>query len=167
MVDIYRVSSVRQLLHDPDVLSETPNVRWQACGFAVPFYSYQGERHSLNQCFNTKEQKDNEAEADAENPSMCKAESGLKEYWEKKNTQSLDGLPGLSSAPSAALRPNGYNVNVWTKFPHLGEKQTGKATQATRYVDAKFLAGVATGGLLATVCYAILQHAQPQLSLLR
>ena len=140
----------------------------QSCGFAVPFYSYQGERHTLNQYFNNREKKDNEAEADAENPSMCKAESGLKEYWEQKNAQSLDGLPGLSSASSVGFRPNGYNVNLWSSSsPPPHEKQTDKAARETHYVDAKFLAGVATGGLLATACYAIFQHTQPHLSVLR
>jgi len=97
---------------------------------------------------------------------MCKAESGLKEYWEQKNTRSLDGLPGLSSASNVGFRPNGYNVNLWTKSPLFGENQTEKVAQETRYVDARFLAGVATGGLFALVCYTAL-HAQSQLSLLR
>jgi len=146
MVDIYQVSS--------------------SCGFAVPFYSYQGERRTLNQYFNNREQKDNRTEADAEDPSMCKAESGIKEYWEEKNTKSLDGLPGLSSAPSVGFRPRGYNVNLWTSSPPFGEKDTRKSTQVGRYVDAKFMAGMATGGLFAMVCYIIFQHAQLQLSLL-
>jgi len=94
---------------------------------------------------------------------MCKAEKGIKEYWEQKNTKSLDGLPGLSSAPSAGFRPHGYNVNLWTSSP---PKDVGKSTQVGRYVDAKFMAGMATGGLFAMVCYVIFQHAQPQLSLL-
>ena len=139
----------------------------KSCGYAVPFYSYQGERHALVQFSNNKEKKDTEAEADAEIPSMCKAESGIKEYWEQKNATSLDGLPGLASASSVGFRPNGYNVNLWTKSSPLSEKRTDTATQASQYVDAKFLAGVATGGLFATACYAILQHVQPQLSLMR
>ena len=98
---------------------------------------------------------------------MCKAESGLKEYWEQKNTKSLDGLPGLSSASSVGFRLNGYNVNLWTSSPPSREKGSVKATQATQYVDTKFLAGMATGGLFATVCYAIFQHAQAQFSMLR
>jgi len=146
LVDIYQVSS--------------------SCGFAVPFYSYQGERHTLNQYFNSKEQKDNEVEADAENPSMCAAESGLKAYWVQKNTQSLDGLPGLSSASKAGFRPNGYDVNAWTKSPPSGGKLTNTVTQKAGYFDAKFLAGVATGGLFATACYTVLQYTQSQLSLL-
>jgi len=106
-------------------------------------------------------------EVDAESPSTCKAEKGLKEYWEQKNAKSLDGLPGLSSAPSVGFRPNGYNVNAWTKSPPSGEKQTDKAAQVSQFVDAKFLTGVATGGAFATVCYVIFQHAHSRLSLLQ
>jgi len=95
---------------------------------------------------------------------MCKAVNGLKEYWEQKNAKSLDGLPGLSTAPSVGFRPNGYNVNAWTGSPPFSEKQT---TRVSRYVDAKFLAGVATGGAFATACYAIFQHAQSHLSMLQ
>lgn len=97
---------------------------------------------------------------------MCKAESGIKEYWDQKNLKSLDGLPGLSSASSVGFRLNGYNVNLWTSSPPLGKKDTDKPMQATRYMDAKFLAGMATGGLFATVCYTIFQHAQSHFSLL-
>lgn len=97
---------------------------------------------------------------------MCKAEGGLKEYWERENTKSLDGLPGLSSAPSAGFRLNGFNVNVWTKSPPIDTKRADEATQTVRYVDTKFLAGVATGGVLVTVCYTIFQRALSQISFL-
>jgi len=148
------------------VSPEIPNILWQSCGFAVPFYSYQGERRTLGKYSNHKEKKENRAEADAENPSMCKAENGIKEHWEQRNAKSLDGLPGLSSASSVGFRPNGYNVNLWTNSPPFGEKGMGESIQAARYVDVKFMAGVATGGLFAMVCYAIFQHAQPLFSLL-
>jgi len=146
VVDIYQVSS--------------------SCGFSVPFYSYQGERRTLSRYFNISEQKDNQAEADAENPSTCKAEGGIKEYWEQKNAKSLDGLPGLSSASRIGFRPNGYNVNRWTtSLPH-GGKDVDVSMRSMGYVDVKFLAGVATGVLFTMVCYAILLHTQSQLSLL-
>jgi len=146
VVDIYQVSS--------------------SCGFAVPFYSYQGERHILSQMSKNKEQKDNEAEAGAENPSTCRAEDGIREYWEQQNNKGLDGLPALTSASSVGFRLNGYNVNLWTKSTPLNETQKEKVAQVTDYVDAKFLAGVVTGGLFAMVCYATLRHVQPQLSVL-
>lgn len=97
---------------------------------------------------------------------MCKAEGGIKEYWEQKNAKSLDGLPGLSSAPSAGFCPHGYNINLWTSSPPFGEKDMGKLTHIRGYVDAKFMAGMAMGGLFATICYIIFQHAQPRFSLL-
>ncbi|UTF58946.1 pyridoxamine 5'-phosphate oxidase family protein [Gilvimarinus sp. DA14] len=46
-----------------------------SCGMAVPFFDYRGEREQLNQW--------------AEN----KGEEGIKEYWQQKNRQSIDGLP--------------------------------------------------------------------------
>ena len=33
-----------------------------------------------------------------------------------------------------------------------------KSIQVARYVDTKFIAGMATGGLFATACYVIFQH---------
>ena len=91
---------------------------------------------------------------------MCKAEGGIKEYWERENANSLDGLPGLSSASSAGFRSNGYGINLRTKSSPDSEKTIGKATRAVEYVDTKFLAGVATGGLFAVACHIIFQHAQ-------
>ncbi|MEM7114504.1 MAG: pyridoxamine 5'-phosphate oxidase family protein [Chloroflexota bacterium] len=46
-----------------------------SCGFAIPFYDYQGERNTLRKY--------------AENL----GEDGLQAYWEKKNVTSIDGLP--------------------------------------------------------------------------
>ena len=131
----------------------------------MPFYSYQGERRALSQSFDKREKKDNEAEASAEDLLMCKAEGGIKEYWEQKNVKSLDGLPGLSSAPSVWFRSNGYNVNAWTRSPPVSEVPKDKMVQALRYGDAKFLAGVALGASLTVVSYTILQHAQSQFSM--
>jgi hypothetical protein len=108
----------------------------------------------------TKERRDNEVEADVESPSVCKAEGGIREHWEQNNAKSIDGLPALSSASSVGFRSNGYNINLWTKSPPDSEKTTGKVTRAVEYVDTKFLAGVATGGLFAVACHIIFQHAQ-------
>ena len=46
-----------------------------SCGFAIPFYEYQGERDALRKY--------------AKNL----GEDGLQEYWQKKNVTSIDGLP--------------------------------------------------------------------------
>lgn len=46
-----------------------------SCGMAVPLYDYVGEREQLNKW------------------AAKKGKEGLKEYWEEKNTVSLDGKP--------------------------------------------------------------------------
>jgi hypothetical protein len=46
-----------------------------SCGFAVPFYDYQGEREALRK------------HAESLGP------QGIQDYWQKKNVVSIDGLP--------------------------------------------------------------------------
>ncbi len=46
-----------------------------SCGYAVPFYQYQSERDTLNQWTEKK------------------GERGIKEYWQQKNTVSLNNKP--------------------------------------------------------------------------
>ncbi|CAM1374188.1 Pyridoxamine 5'-phosphate oxidase-like FMN-binding protein [Tenacibaculum litopenaei] len=46
-----------------------------SCGSSIPFYDYKGERNRLNEW--AKE----------------KGEEGIREYWEEKNRESIDGLP--------------------------------------------------------------------------
>jgi hypothetical protein len=48
-----------------------------SCGFSVPFFDYQGERKELTEW------------------AVKHSPEGLKEYWGRKNRQSIDGLPGL------------------------------------------------------------------------
>ena len=48
-----------------------------SCGYAVPFYDYVGERDTL---LNWAENKD---------------EEGLKNYWQQSNQESIDGFPTL------------------------------------------------------------------------
>lgn len=46
-----------------------------SCGFAVPFFSYEGERDTLRKWANTK------------------GTDGIEAYWQEKNVTSIDGLP--------------------------------------------------------------------------
>lgn len=46
-----------------------------SCGFAVPFFEFQGERQVLAEWAEKK------------------GESGIRDYWEKNNQQSIDGIP--------------------------------------------------------------------------
>lgn len=46
-----------------------------SCGFAVPFYSFEGERRTL------------------ENYASKASEDKMADYWRSKNGESIDGLP--------------------------------------------------------------------------
>lgn len=46
-----------------------------SCGMSIPFYDYKGERDQLNQW------------------AIGKGEDGIEQYWEDRNTKSIDGLP--------------------------------------------------------------------------
>lgn len=45
-----------------------------SCGFSIPFYSYEGERETLQKW------------------AVNKGEQGLNDYWQEKNVVSMDGL---------------------------------------------------------------------------
>lgn len=78
MLDVYKVSS--------------------SCGYAVPLYTFKAHRLKLKESFARKEDEDISASAHGEPPLP---EKGLKYYWKLKNTQSLDGLPGVLVAPDS------------------------------------------------------------------
>jgi hypothetical protein len=46
-----------------------------SCGFSIPFYTYEGERNTL------------------QNWAAKQGDEGLNAYWQKKNMTSMDGLP--------------------------------------------------------------------------
>ncbi|GFZ81148.1 pyridoxamine 5'-phosphate oxidase [Paenibacillus marchantiophytorum] len=46
-----------------------------SCGYSVPFYNYEGERHTLQKW------------------AAHQGEQGLNDYWQQKNMISMDGLP--------------------------------------------------------------------------
>ena len=48
-----------------------------SCGFAVPLYEYQSPRETLVKWSDTQ------------------GEEGIRQYWQRKNTRSMDGLPTL------------------------------------------------------------------------
>jgi hypothetical protein len=59
-----------------------------SCGYAVPLYEYQGDRDTLNRW----------AEA--------KGEDGILDYWQEKNTCSMDGLPTSIAPQNKAVESN-------------------------------------------------------------
>ena len=59
-----------------------------SCGFAVPYYEFNGERPTL------------------QNWAEKRGDDGIKQYWQEKNTQSLNGKPTGMPPPT---QPQGTN----------------------------------------------------------
>lgn len=70
------------------------------CGYSVPFYEFKSHRGQLLQWAAKKEATDRECElAEGFSSSTSpRVQSGMKRWWEERNTKSLDGLRGLVSA---------------------------------------------------------------------
>lgn len=68
------------------IVADVENVQ-TSCGFAVPFFSYEGDRDQLN----TWAEK--------------KGPDGLATYWAEKNQRSIDGLPTGLLAPAGTKGP--------------------------------------------------------------
>jgi hypothetical protein len=94
---------------------------------------------------------DKQAEVTAGDPVACRAQGGIKEYWELNNTESLDGLTGLISAQKSSFSLAGYGSNVDV------EPLTSIASQATgstlsHLADIKnFIIGVLVCALAASL----------------
>ena len=105
MLDVYKVSSVRPFPFLPPSLSLTAHI--QSCGYAVPLYTFKAHRLKLKELLARREDEDISASAHCDHPSEAeppRPEKGLKYYWKLKNTQSLDGLPGVLVAPDSTRR---------------------------------------------------------------
>jgi hypothetical protein len=86
-----------------------------SCGYAVPFYDFRCHRNLLNSQFTKREKEDQDfAAAAAEGSSGDSnqtgsgeriSSAGIKMYWINKNSQSIDGLPGLKTAPESDAVP--------------------------------------------------------------
>ena len=70
----------------------------QSCGYAVPYYDFRGHRNALLDYFDKRELAD-------QKDASAHSETGLKAYWELKNMQSIDGIPGLRIAPKDEKMP--------------------------------------------------------------
>ncbi|KAF8651979.1 hypothetical protein AX16_004540 [Volvariella volvacea WC 439] len=80
-----------------------------SCGYAVPYYEFQGHRSQLLYFFDRRENAEREVEGklpscDVTNeanssfdPSTLPAK-GMRRYWLDKNSKSIDGIPGLQYA---------------------------------------------------------------------
>ncbi|OAX40583.1 hypothetical protein K503DRAFT_599954 [Rhizopogon vinicolor AM-OR11-026] len=69
-----------------------------SCGYGVPFYDFATHRTKIIRALDMKESCDR-ASATAASTEMDPR--GLKAYWIQENLRSLDGLPGLLTAPDS------------------------------------------------------------------
>ncbi|KAM0790941.1 hypothetical protein ACM66B_004246 [Microbotryomycetes sp. NB124-2] len=60
-----------------------------SCGYSVPFYEYKQERDTLLKFMAKREESD----------AAGRDDDGLRAYWKKKNSESIDGLPGYRIQP--------------------------------------------------------------------
>ena len=65
-----------------------------SCGYGVPRFKYEGEREQLSAW------------------ARKQGSEGLQAYRERKNQQSIDGLPGLSAAKGITQRKNDSQKNI-------------------------------------------------------
>ncbi|KAG6849207.1 hypothetical protein H0H93_010450 [Arthromyces matolae] len=70
------------------------------CGYSVPFYEFKAHRTQLLEWAAKKESADRDSELTVgfSSATSPRVQSGLKRWWEERNTTSLDGLQGLASA---------------------------------------------------------------------
>ena len=59
----------------------------------MPYYDFRGHRNILLNFFDKRELAD-------QNDPTAHSKAGLKTYWEEKNMESIDGIPGLHIAPT-------------------------------------------------------------------
>ncbi|KAF9940228.1 hypothetical protein BGZ67_008139 [Mortierella alpina] len=130
--DIYRASGKRGI-----IMIDVRKVG-TSCGYAVPYYDYQGQRDVLVKAFSKRD------------------EATVKEYWKTKNGFSLDGLPGMRHA---VLGPEWEGKNRGPGEPVVLPEKKGSSpltafanwmTAGTGVANASILAaGVAIGVALS------------------
>lgn len=109
VIDVYQVSTVNTACSFISV-SISPalspcRAAWQSCGFAVPLYNFVIHRTQLLRfmALQEKAERDNALLRDKTGCQMDPPKNSLRAYWLRKNMKSLDGLPGLLTAPDAIV----------------------------------------------------------------
>jgi len=120
------------------------------CGFAVPIYDFVSHRTQLLRMADNVEALDRASDGTS---STEISQKGIKAYWTQKNLRSLDGLPGLLTAPDSKVTP----VSVFDrdgprpKLHRLSSRQEGALSGG-----ANLAIGFVLGSLAATLLHRIL-----------
>ncbi|KAG1772018.1 hypothetical protein EV702DRAFT_1181375 [Suillus placidus] len=118
-----------------------------SCGYAVPIYDFVTHRTQLLRLHNTRESYDRASDATS---STEIDQKGLKAHWIRTNSRSVDGLPGLLTAPHSKVTPvsNFDKKGPRPKLHHLSSRD-GDAMSS----GATLAVGFALGALVATAYY--------------
>jgi hypothetical protein len=82
-------------------------------------------------------------------------QKGLRAYWIRKNLRSVDGLPGLLTAPDSKVTP----VSVFDKEgPRPKLHRPSSRDRSALSISATFTIGFALGALATTVIPRILSN---------
>ncbi|OJA09658.1 hypothetical protein AZE42_03659 [Rhizopogon vesiculosus] len=120
-----------------------------SCGFAVPIYDFATHRTQLIRSMHMKESCDRASDATA---STELDKRGLKAYWIQKNLRSVDGLPGLLTAPDSKVTP----VSVFDKEGprpklHRPSSRDGNALSSGATVGISFVLGALAATILPRI----------------
>lgn len=120
-----------------------------SCGYAVPMYDFVTHRTQLLRSFDLKESHDRATTSTEIHP------KGLKAYWVLKNLSSVDGLPGLLTAPDSAkvTRPSAFDKEGPRPKLHRLSSRNADMLSTT---GAALAVGFAIGALVATALPRIL-----------
>lgn len=135
-----------------------------SCGFAVPLYNFVAHRTRLHRFNETKERVDraHALPPDSEDLDVQQIDvpsNSLREYWLRNNTKSLDGLPGLLTAPDAITRIAPRNNFQSTTMPGtLRDLDTSNkgGHVVVKHPDKAFILGFFLGAIAVTACSKIL-----------
>lgn len=121
-----------------------------SCGFAVPIYDFVTHRTQLLRMADIEESRNRASDA-ISSPEIH--QTGIKAYWARKNSRSMDGLPGLLTAPDSKVTP----VNNFDKEGQRPKLQYSSSREGSaRSSDVNLAISFALGALVATTLLYIL-----------
>lgn len=141
----------------------------QTCGYSVPFYEFKAHRTHLLEWAAKKEGADRDTELTVgySSATQPRTQTGMKRWWEERNTTSLDGLPGMVTAHLS------NEIFRSTPIDKKSSYETASGIQITTFgvtdwkllFDFKLLTAFLTGVLL-TLLYGRLSLAAHAISII-
>lgn len=120
-----------------------------SCGYAVPIYDFVTHRTQLLRMADIFESHDRASAITS--PEIN--QNGLKSYWAQQNSRSVDGLPGLLTAPGSKVTPvNNFDKEVQRPKLQYSPSRKGSALSSS----ANLAIGFVLGALVATTLPYIL-----------